>query len=141
MLGRLGSALQDPSVRRQFARYLIVGASGAVLEYALFAVLERGFGRSIATSNFIAMAIAVTYNFLMSRFWTFPLEGKAGVGDLTRSAVPYVLLFAINNVITTWMIHAAVGAGVDSLVAKLAAMALVVIWNFVLYRTVIFRSR
>ena len=141
MIEKLKSAFSDPAVRRQAVRYLVVGVASATIEYGLFALLERGFGQSIVVANFFAMGTAVIFNFLVSRFWTFRTGGKLTPGDLLRSAVPYALLFAFNNVATTWLIDRAVAMGIDSLIAKFVAMGLVVVWNFFAYRLVIFRSK
>lgn len=87
------------------------------------------------------MGVAVIFNFLASRFWTFGTGERLTPGDLLRSAVPYVLLFAFNNVVTTWLIDRAVDLCVDTLIAKFVAMGLVVVWNFFAYRLMIFRTR
>lgn len=141
MIAKLKAAFSDPTTRRQAVRYLVVGVASAVIEYGLFALLERVFGQSIAVSNFVAMGVAVIFNFLASRFWTFGTEETLSARDLLKSAVPYALLFAFNNVATTWLIDRAVGLGVDSLIAKFVAMGLVVVWNFFAYRLVIFRAK
>ena len=141
MTAKPKAALSDPATRRQAVRYLVVGVASAVIEYGLFALLERAFGRSIAVSNFVAMGTAVVFNFLASRFWTFGTDQKLSATDLLKSAIPYALLFAFNSVATTWLIDRAVAAGVDSLIAKFVAMGLVVVWNFFAYRFVIFRPK
>lgn len=135
------ASLANPEARRQFGRYLMVGFASAAIEYGLFALLERVFGQSIAVSNFVAMGAAVIFNFLASRFWTFRTAEMLSANEVIRSAVPYALLFAFNNVATTWLIDRAVEVGIDSLIAKFVAMGLVVVWNFFAYRLVIFRPK
>ena len=51
----------------------------------------------------------------------------------------YLILFAFNMAFSTLAISWLVGFGVHSILAKLATMVCITLWNFVLYRKVIFK--
>lgn len=137
--GRFGRLVADPGLRRQAIRYLVTGVASAAVEYGLFALFEGGFGWSIPLANSLAMACAFAVNFTLSRFWTF--SGAGGAVETARSLALYLVLLGFNMVATAWLIGLFVSWGVAALVAKPITMALVVAWNFILYRTVVFRNR
>ncbi len=138
IVAKLGAAVRDPAVRRQMARYLTVGFSTAAIEFGLFALCDKVFGLPVPVSNFIAMGIAVVVNFTATRFWTFG-GGATTAKQTVRSLWMYAILFVCNNIATSLLITLFIGWGIGSLVAKFITMGLVVAWNFVIYRKIIFR--
>jgi putative flippase GtrA len=125
----------DSKLIRQFGRYFLVGISSAAIELLLFIGLERLAHQDIRFCNVIAITIATTYNFFMSRSYTFK-----SLDNPTRSAFLYLLLFIFNQSFSTYTIVFLVKLGLASGYAKLATMCCIVLWNFVLYRKVVFKS-
>ncbi|MDR2035573.1 MAG: GtrA family protein [Coriobacteriales bacterium] len=119
---------------KQGARYLIVGFSSFALEFLLFFVLFEVLGVFVVVSNVIAIAVASLYNFIMSREWTFK-----STSSLMRSIVLYLILFAWNQFFSSWVIITLMNWGVSAELAKIGTMAVIVCWNFVLYRKVVFK--
>ncbi|MGI8624410.1 MAG: GtrA family protein [Solirubrobacteraceae bacterium] len=64
------AALRDPRAWLQLLRFSLVGASGYIVNLAVFDLVLRGGGdhRTAATAAFV---VAVTNNFLWNRRWTF----------------------------------------------------------------------
>lgn len=122
-----------PAIVRQGFFYLVVGCTSALIELVLFQVLYQFGICSVEVSNIIALVTATTYNFILNGRVTFK-----GVTSPMRSLIKYLILFAFNMTFTTFTISWLVGMGWDSLIAKLCTMACVVLWNFVLYRKVVF---
>ena len=118
---------------KQGLTYVLVGGGTALLELGLFQLLYELFKLPLAPSNIAATVIATATNFLLNRNVTFK-----STSNPVRSLVLYMLLFAANTAISTFMIGVLVGFGLPSAVAKLCMQCCVVLWNFVLYRKVIF---
>ncbi|MEM5817837.1 putative flippase GtrA [Desulfitobacterium sp. LBE] len=116
-----------------FFKYIIVGGSTALLELLLFLGLRRGVGFDLASANILAMGIATGVNFLMNRNWSFRSSTR-----VSRSFVLYISLILFNMVFTTWLIALLVSWGVSDFWAKFMMMAAATLWNFALYRKVIF---
>ncbi|MEA5025555.1 GtrA family protein [Desulfitobacterium hafniense] len=116
-----------------FFKYVIVGGSTALLELLLFLGLRRGVGFDLASANILAMGIATGVNFLMNRNWSFRSSTR-----VSRSFVLYISLILFNMVFTTWLIALLVSWGVSDFWAKFMMMAAATLWNFALYRKVIF---
>ena len=119
---------------KQGGFYIFAGVSAALIELALFTVLNSFTGLGIASANIISVVVATAYNFTLNRSVTFK-----STSNPARSAVLYTMLFAINLAITTFAIGALTEAGLQAPVAKLIMQVCVAVWNFVLYKRVIFK--
>jgi len=118
---------------KQGARYLVVGFSSFALEFLLFAGLYELVAVHVVVSNVIAIIGSSLYNFIMSRSWTFKSSSS-----LLRSVILYLLLFFWNQLFSSWTILFLMEQGISALFAKVVTMAIIVCWNFVLYRKVVF---
>ncbi|MDR1087798.1 MAG: GtrA family protein [Coriobacteriales bacterium] len=122
------------TVFRQGLRYLVVGFSSAAIELVLFFVLYQVLGIFVVASNVVALTAATVFNFTLSRTWTFQ-----SVQSLPRSLVLYLVLFAWNQFFSSVAIVGLIDLGVPAMLAKVITMGVIVCWNFVLYRKVVFR--
>jgi len=123
----------EPSVFAQGARYVLVGGSSAALELGIFWVLSNPTHLGVRISNVIAVFIATVCNFAMNRQWTFKSSSH-----WMRSAVLYITLWSLNLVFTTSVIGYAADHAFSPVLAKVGTMAAVVMWNFWLFRKVVF---
>jgi len=130
----MGEPNRSQGVFQQGIRYLVVGFSSAAIELALYYVLHQVFGIHVVASNVIALSAATTYNFIMSRKWTFQ-----STSNLPRSIVLYLLLFAWNQLFSSSGIVWLISMGVHFMLAKVITIGIIVSWNFILYRTVVFK--
>lgn len=113
--------------------YLFVGGSSALLELLLFQLFYAVLSLQIAAANLSAVFIATAYNFLLNRSWAFKQDKSAA-----RSILLYLLLFAFNTTFSTTAICLLVAHNVSSVIAKIFTQVCIVLWNYVLYRKVIF---
>ena len=118
----------------QVIKYLMVGGSSAVIELVLFQLLNAVFAISLAAANVTAVVVSTVFNFLVNRNVTFK-----STSNPLRSLVLYLLLFALNTTFSTVVISFLAAQGVYPLVAKVCTMACIVLWNFVLYKKIIFK--
>jgi putative flippase GtrA len=118
---------------KQGIAYVLVGGGTALLELGLFQLLFELMKLPLAVSNVSATVVATAVNFLLNRNVTFK-----STSNPVRSLVLYIMLFGANMAISTLMIGVLVGLGLPSAAAKLLMQACVVVWNFVLYRKLIF---
>jgi len=124
---------QKNSFLKQGLRYVIVGTSSFALEFLLFAVLHEAASLHVVLSNVLALTGAAVYNFIMSRSWTFK-----STSSLLRSVILYLLLFFWNQFFSSWVIVFLMEQGLNAMIAKIITMAIIVCWNFILYRKVVF---
>ena len=121
------------NVRQVFA-YLATGVGTALFELVLFWCLSDLLGLAVSVANICAVVAATALNFIVNRSVTFN-----STSNLVRSAVLYVLLFLFNLAFSTYVITALTGLGANPVITKAATQVLIAIWNFLLYRNVVFR--
>ena len=117
----------------QILTYVLIGGGTALLELIIFSTFYYVLLLSPAIANIIAVFIATATNFLLNGTVTFQ-----GSSNLIRSAVLYVLLFLFNTCFSTFTISYLVGVGLPALGVKLFTMVCIVVWNYVLYKKVVF---
>lgn len=118
---------------RRFLRFGIVGFSGVFVDYAVFYLLFSQLGLGLTTSNVLAAEVAIFNNFLWNDAWTFADLTQQQLGWAARikrffkfnliCLAGLVLNTLIVNVLFNWV-------GMNAYVAKLIAIALVMLWNF-----------
>jgi len=156
------SELLTPETFSQMKRYVITGFTGFAIEYALFFsfyyyIFKRFFpagyplAKSIAENcfnydlkadtysylfaNAIAYVVVFWFNFLVNRIWSF----KSKV-NIFKQLGQYAVLFVFNLFATSallWLLSDKIG--IIPAISKVLVMGLVVCWNFVLYKKVIYK--
>ena len=76
---RIGAAARRPASWLQLFKFGLVGASGYVVNLAVFAVLSEFLDIHHLVAAVGAFCVAITNNFLLNRHWTFDAgDGHAG---------------------------------------------------------------
>lgn len=122
------SWLWDERVR--VARYFITGCSAVVVDAGLYVVFTRIIGFSEVPSNVICTAIAAAYVFVMNKFWSFGSHGNTA-----RQSRRFITLFIFNYAFNQGAFYLLVErAHLYDLLVKFGLIALMVSWNFLLYK-------
>lgn len=121
---------------KEFFKYIFIGTTSAVLEAVLFTALRVVLIIDLWPANILATTIATLYNFLLNKKWAF--RSNSG---FWRSMIPYLTLFCFNLLFSTKTIQWWSKTGASELYAKFGTMIIIAIWNYILYRTVIFKGR
>ena len=122
---RLGPALRRAANWVQLAKFCTVGASGYVVNLAVYWLLLRADMHYLpaAVCSFL---VAVTNNYLWNRLWTFHHQR----GRLVYQGMRFLLVSTIAlaaNLVFLWIL---VELGVGALPAQAIAIVLVTPWNF-----------
>lgn len=64
--------LTDPKERGRFLRFMVVGASGAVVDFGVANILTNIFGTTLLFAGTVSFIAAIINNFLWNRYWTYP---------------------------------------------------------------------
>jgi putative flippase GtrA len=119
----------------QLLRFCTVGASGYVVNLAVFALLFHAVGMHHLAAAVGAFLVAWTNNFMLNKFWTFRRHGLSAVQQGARYMT--VSLFALG--LNLALLESLVRAGVTELPAQAMAIAMVMPVNFLLNRRWSFR--
>jgi putative flippase GtrA len=134
---KVGSALGKRSNWEQLAKFCAVGASGYLVNLAVYAALLNGAGVHYLPAAVGSFLVAVANNYTWNRLWTFR-GARAGVAyQGVRFLVVSTLALGANLVV----LYLLVKAGLGALPAQAIAIVLVTPLNFVGNKLWSFRRR
>jgi putative flippase GtrA len=120
-------------------RFAVVGVANTLVDALGYALLVT-LGVPLFAANFASTTTGMLLSFTLNRNFTF----KAKDGNVRRQA----LLFFAVTAFGLWVVQAAIifavtaaFPGVHLLVPKFAGIAVGLVWNYVLYNKVVFRTR
>lgn len=135
MTPELINRLANHTIVRQVLTFAAVGALATLVHYAILVVLVE-FGHAtpvIATTVGYCVGIVVSYT--LNRRYTF----DARHAPLATTFLKFLLLYGIGALLNGAIVAALVGAGLWYLLAQIVATGLVLIWNFLGARFLVFR--
>ncbi len=124
---RAGRALRRPHNWLQLAKFCVVGATGYVVNLAVFAVLLNGVGLHYRLAAVGSWIVAVANNYTWNRIWTFHGER----GHFAYQGIRFFLVSAIALCANLIVLSVLVGLGLDALPAQAIAIIVVTPLNFV----------
>jgi putative flippase GtrA len=120
MLHRVRAGLRRRSNWAQLVRFSVVGASGYVVNLAVFSLLVTSGGLHYRVAATLAFLVAVANNFLWNRLWTFGAsDGHAGF-QAARFLAVSVAAFVFSLVVLSALVDL---AGVANIAAQAVAIA------------------
>lgn len=124
--GRAGRALRRPQNWIELLKFSIVGASGYVVNLAVYVALLRGAGMHYLPAAVCSFVVAVTNNYLWNRQWTFRHRRGHVYHQGMRFLVVSIAALGLNLLI----LRGLVALGVDKIVAQAIAIILVMPFSF-----------
>jgi putative flippase GtrA len=130
-----------PSTVKQASKFGLVGIFNTALDFAIFNLGHSVFGLGTVTANVISTTIAMIVSYMINRNFVF----SGSSSKATRQAILFLIVTAIglyvlqNGVIylvTTSILHS--NGIVASNIAKLIGTGASLVWNFILYKRVVF---
>ncbi len=134
--------LRAPNIRRarrddwqQLLRFCVVGASGYLVNLAVFSALVYALGAHHLVAAVGAFAVAWSSNFAFNKFWTFRRHGLSAVQQGARYLAVSLVALGLNLA----MLEALVRGGLAEVPSQAIAIAAVMPVNFLLNRRWSFR--
>ena len=124
---RIGKGTLKPGNWMQLLQFGLVGASGYVVNLAVFAVLNGPLNIHYIAAAILAFCVAVMNNFWWNRHWTFDARhGHAGF-QAARFFSVSVLALVVNLIALKLL----VGGGMSELPAQALSVAIAMPFNFI----------
>jgi dolichol-phosphate mannosyltransferase len=123
---RAGQALRRPHNWLQLGKFCVVGASGYLVNLAVYALLLKGAGIHYLLAAVCSFLVAVTNNYSWNRLWTF--RGQRGHVGYQGIRFLVVSLTALGANLT--FLQALVVLGVGEIPAQAMAIVLVTPFSF-----------
>jgi dolichol-phosphate mannosyltransferase len=125
---RVRHALRQPANWLQLLRFAAVGASGYVVNLAVFAAAVHGAGFDYLVAAVLAFVVALANNFFWNRGWTFrAADGHAGF-QAARFLVVSLMAFGFNLLLLYALVEF---AGLQKVPAQAIAIVAATPLNFV----------
>lgn len=122
-----------------FVRYVIVGVGSLAVDYGLLIIGYHVIGLDLPVATTIAFVIGLLFNFTVNKLWAFQSRSKT-VARSFREITLYGLLVVFNLLFTNIFIYHVYQVGIGPEISKIITTALTTLWNFVIYKKVIFRQ-
>jgi putative flippase GtrA len=119
-------------------RYLFIGASAFATDYLFLLFLYQALGVNLFFSTSAGFLAGFLISFISNRQWAF---GGAHSKRVTRQVVEYLLLAGFNYLFTVYAVALLNSYGVKPFVGKILVMGVIVAWNYVIFRWVIFKHQ
>ena len=123
---RVFLGLRTPANWLQLLRFGLVGASGYLVNLAVFAIATGPLATGHRAAATLAFLVAVTNNFAWNRHWTF----RAGAGHAGFQAARFVLVSVAAFLIALALLELLVAAGMPELAAQAVAIVCATPVNF-----------
>jgi dolichol-phosphate mannosyltransferase len=134
---RARRALARPENWFQLLKFSAVGASGFVINLAVYSVLLRRADLHYLSAAVCSFAVAVTSNYLWNRLWTF----RETRGDLYHQGVRFLAVSVVALGLNLGILRILVELGVNKIVAQAVAIILVMPFSFSVNKLWSFRRR
>jgi len=120
-------ALRAPHNWVQLAKFCAVGASGYVINLAVYTVLLKWAGLHYLASAFFSFLVAVANNYWWNRHWTF----RGQRGHFAYQGMRFAVVSAVALVANLIVLHVLVTLGVGKVVSQAIAIVVVTPLNFI----------
>jgi putative flippase GtrA len=125
--GRAGAALRRPANWVQLAKFCTVGATGYVVNLAVFSALFVWADWHHLAAATVSFLVAVTNNYTWNRLWTF----RGQRGHVAYQGLRFLIVAVCALTANLGVLAALVAAGLPEIPAQAIAIVLVTPLNFV----------
>jgi len=120
-------ALRRPANWMQLAKFGAVGATGYVVNLAVYTALLRGAGWHYAYAATVSFLVAVTNNYLWNRVWTF----RDQRGHVAHQGLRFFVVALVAYGANLGILAALIAFGLNKVLAQAIAIVLVTPLNFI----------
>jgi putative flippase GtrA len=123
---------------RSAQRYLAVGVTSLAIDYSALLICYRLIHMPLFVATSIAFCLGLFINFLLNKYWTFTAAPRSAKQN-ARQALLYAFLVVFNLGFTNLFILSLGKAHIGPEITKPISTAIITLWNYILYRKVIFK--
>jgi putative flippase GtrA len=123
---RAGQALRRPENWLQLLQFSIVGATGYVVNLAVYVALLKGADIHYIPAAACSFVVAVSNNFVWNRRWTF----RHDRGHLYHQGLRFLLVSLVALGLNLAVLHVLVALGLGKIVGQALAIVLVMPFSF-----------
>jgi putative flippase GtrA len=118
-------------------RFGAVGILNTLIDYAVFVFCFQIMEMGLLVANMVAFLVAVNFGYVMNKTWTFRDDSRGRVA--IARGVLFLASYAIGFLVGSTVLWLA-SLYVDPRIAKIVSIGASLVVNFILSKTVVFRS-
>jgi len=111
---------------KKIVKFLVVGSSGAVIDFGILALLVELAGWQPLIANLISFSVAMISNFWLNKLWTW----RDGSAEYKKQFVKFTITSVVGLAINSLFLWLSLLVGLHYLIAKIIASIVVAVWNF-----------
>lgn len=119
------------------AKYFIVGLGASGSDYVLLVFSYYVLGFPLKLSTTLGFFTGFLISFTINKKWVFAGEQHK---NTRRQAAEYLLLLGFNYVFTVWAVSLLNNHGLGPAISKVMVLAVIMCWNYALFRWFIFKK-
>lgn len=117
----------------QILKFGVVGGIAFVIDYGILFLLAKVIGLNELISAAISFIISLTFNYFLSTKWVFEAKKQT-----PKEVIIFVLLSVVGLCINEVLIYLGTKKlGIDVMIVKLFATAIVMVYNFITRKLII----
>lgn len=126
---------------REIVMYFIVGVLTTSINYILYFSFTRGFGMTLVSANVFAWTIAVFFAYLANHRWVFCSASKGALPILLEIGGFFAVRILSGFLDTGCLVLLTSQLNMDDMVAKVFVGILVIAFNYICSKLMIFKSK
>lgn len=119
-------------------KYIVVGVGSLAVDYVALLFLYRIINVDLALATFVSFLMGLTVNFVLNKFWAFQAKNDK-MNNIFQTAT-YLLLVAFNSLFTVIAVVRLEAIDIPPEISKPLSVVMITLWNYVLYKKVIFKK-
>ncbi|MDP4179601.1 MAG: GtrA family protein [Bacillota bacterium] len=121
----------------QLGKTFIIGVAAAGCDFSIYHFLYKYMNLSAILSSGASQIVGFWVSFLLNKFWTFKIKE-----DFLKQLSSYTILFIFNLLFSTLALYLFVDImHKDKDLTKIFTMGIIFIWNFVVYKKLIYKVK
>jgi putative flippase GtrA len=120
-------------------RYLLSGGLAFSIDYLGFLILFYVVGVLAPLSSGISFSLGFMLSFMLQRYWVFQTK-ETQTKFIKKELYIYGSLAVFNLFVTSYGIKLLNDLGFEPFFGKIILILLVMLWNFVIYKKIIFKN-
>lgn len=134
--------LNKDALMGQFARYFVTGGLASIADFGVFAIALYCFNVHYLASNLIGLSAGNVVNYLLTVSWVFGTQKRKMENNRPLEIFVFVLISLLGMAFNEILMYVGIGLlGIQEMISKIIAAAIVLLWNFGARKLILFRSK
>lgn len=121
----------------EIIKFIIVGGISFLLDYVVFLLLYSAGNVDVRVSGMVSFALAFIVSFFLQKQWTFHHQKQSK--QLQVQLIATIALAICNLFIAAFITKLLIDSGLPASLARPLVFGGIMLWNFTIYKKVIFR--